>query len=521
LSRGFESWLFGGCFLLHEVQWVNSKSKNKSVKGSMKAFLSNFSAAAVVASALFINQHCALAADVTGDRAKIGSNQNLTGTWATITGGSNNSATVEYSVIAGGKHNVVDGHTSVVSGGQENKILTTNGLPTGQNITSYGVIAGGVQNTLFGEASVISGGEGNFIDAWVNFSVIGGGLDNTIAYGSGYSTISGGTDNTIEGGAWWAAINGGRGNEIEGPADGTNGPTANHFGWIGGGENNYIHEFGTYGSIGGGAINSIDGTGAVIGGGSANTNNAWFSTIPGGILNLIETNAYYSVIGGGYLNLIARDSDQSTICGGSGNKITNGAGGSIIVGGSQNSVGGELALAAGYSANAAHAGSFVWSDASSSTIFSSTNNNEFCARTTGGVRFQTGAGTGVKLSAGSGSWASLSDRNAKTNFAKISPRQILAGVASLPLGTWNYKAQDESIRHIGPTAQDFHAAFGVGEDERTITSIDADGVTLAAIQALNELVQEKDIALQAQGKLVRDLADRLQALEKQVSGQGH
>ena len=41
------------------------------------------------------------------------------------------------------------------------------------------------------------------------------------------------------------------------------------------------------------------------------------------------------------------------------------------------------------------------------------------------------------------------------------------------------------MRHVGPMARDFYAAFGVGADDEHITSIDEDGVALAAIKALH------------------------------------
>ncbi len=84
-----------------------------------------------------------------------------------------------------------------------------------------------------------------------------------------------------------------------------------------------------------------------------------------------------------------------------------------------------------------------------------------------------------------------SDRNIKEAFAKIDPQIILARVAALPITSWNYKSQDAAIRHIGPMAQDFAAAFAVGEDDRHINMVDASGVALAAIQALNTLVREQ------------------------------
>jgi hypothetical protein len=86
----------------------------------------------------------------------------------------------------------------------------------------------------------------------------------------------------------------------------------------------------------------------------------------------------------------------------------------------------------------------------------------------------------------------VSDHAAKENFTIVNPQDVLARLAKVPIETWNYKAQNRSVRHIGPMAQDFSAAFGVGEDDKHINLIDANGVTMAAIQALYQLVQEKD-----------------------------
>lgn len=87
--------------------------------------------------------------------------------------------------------------------------------------------------------------------------------------------------------------------------------------------------------------------------------------------------------------------------------------------------------------------------------------------------------------------ASRSDRNQKEHFAPVDVQEVLGKVATLPITTWNYKDQKAEIRHIGPMAQDFAAAFSVGEDNRFINVVDADGVALAAIQALYQQLQEK------------------------------
>jgi hypothetical protein len=158
----------------------------------------------------------------------------------------------------------------------------------------------------------------------------------------------------------------------------------------------------------------------------------------------------------------------------------------------------------------------VWSDDNYPTGFSSLSTNEFAARTTGGVRFVTaidGSGNptgGVSVVAGGGSWSSLSDRNAKDNFAPVDTSELLRRLSSFPIQTWNYKAQAASIRHIGPTAQDFHAAFSIGEDDKHITTIDADGVALAAIQGLYRMLLGKDTE-------IRDLRAHEAVLSRRVN----
>ncbi len=103
-----------------------------------------------------------------------------------------------------------------------------------------------------------------------------------------------------------------------------------------------------------------------------------------------------------------------------------------------------------------------------------------------------------------------SDRNAKEDFSPVNAREILAKVAALPITEWQYKKHDDA-RHIGPMAQDFRAAFGTGRDDKHITSVDADGVALAAIQGLNEIVREKDAELarlrEAHDSVLRRLAE--------------
>jgi hypothetical protein len=82
--------------------------------------------------------------------------------------------------------------------------------------------------------------------------------------------------------------------------------------------------------------------------------------------------------------------------------------------------------------------------------------------------------------------------------AKIVLRQLV----NVPISTWNYKDQAPSIRHIGPQAEDFYTAFSLGEDERHISTIDADGVALAAIQGLHQMVKEQEDQMIAQQRKI-------------------
>jgi len=105
---------------------------------------------------------------------------------------------------------------------------------------------------------------------------------------------------------------------------------------------------------------------------------------------------------------------------------------------------------------------------------------------------------------------SSSDRELKTDFSGVDAKAILASVEALDVSTWAFKEQ-RRVRHIGPVAQDWYAAFGMGSTETAIHQTDVNGVVLSSIQAL---AAEND-ALAAENKA---LAERLAALEKAVAG---
>ena len=90
---------------------------------------------------------------------------------------------------------------------------------------------------------------------------------------------------------------------------------------------------------------------------------------------------------------------------------------------------------------------------------------------------------------------------------------MLDQVISLPITEWNFKT-DARTKHIGPMAQDFYAAFGLGTDDKHIATVDADGVALAAIQGLNQKVESENAALRAENA---ELKRRLEKIEELLS----
>jgi trimeric autotransporter adhesin len=94
---------------------------------------------------------------------------------------------------------------------------------------------------------------------------------------------------------------------------------------------------------------------------------------------------------------------------------------------------------------------------------------------------------------------------AVAELEKLSPQEVLDRVVGLPITSWSYLSDEGKIRHIGPMAQDFYAAFGLGATDRRIEIADGQGVALAAIQALHELVR-------GQAEEIAELRSRLDRL---------
>ncbi|MCB1056977.1 MAG: tail fiber domain-containing protein [Acidobacteria bacterium] len=112
-----------------------------------------------------------------------------------------------------------------------------------------------------------------------------------------------------------------------------------------------------------------------------------------------------------------------------------------------------------------------------------------------------------------GTYSPSSDRNKKENISDVQPEDILERLARIPVQKWNYIHDQGDTPHLGPMAQDFYAAFGLGDDDKHIATTDADGVAFAAIQALYQRLLEREAQLDALVARNKALEDRLDAIE--------
>lgn len=102
-----------------------------------------------------------------------------------------------------------------------------------------------------------------------------------------------------------------------------------------------------------------------------------------------------------------------------------------------------------------------------------------------------------------------SSRALKTELEAVDPQAALAGIVELPITRWSFNSDTRGTPHVGPMAEDFHQAFGLGDDNRHISFVDANGVTMAAIQGLYELVQAKDEQIEELNRRLAELEARL------------
>jgi len=378
--------------------------------------------------------------------------------------------------------------------------------------------------------------------------VIGGIADNNVTAGVHSATIGGGGRFSVGNPATANRVTddqgtiGGGANNQAGDGDAT--PTDTTRATVGGGGSNTAS--GPRATVGGGGSNTASGSDATVGGGGSNTASASNAAVGGGLLNTASdssatvgggafntaTGGLRATVGGGFSNTASETS--ATVAGGDSNSASGLD--ATVPGGDSNSAAGSRSFAAGRRAKANHDGAFVWGDSTNADI-ASTASNQFIARATPGFFLTSnsvvpedqglintsagadGAGQNGAFLSDGGAWTSVSDENRKDEFAAIDPSEVLAKIADMPVRTWAYEAEP-GVRHNGPTAQDFRAAFGLGADDKHIASVDADGVALAAIKGLErELQAERRLRLE-QDREVAQLQARVGALERTSSASG-
>ncbi len=112
----------------------------------------------------------------------------------------------------------------------------------------------------------------------------------------------------------------------------------------------------------------------------------------------------------------------------------------------------------------------------------------------------------------SGTLLQASSRSIKHAVEPVDPMSVLEKVVSLPVNMWSYD-REEGVRHMGPMSEDFYASFGLGGTDKGITTVDAGGVALAAIQGLKH---EKDAQLAEKDAQIANLRDRLEQQEDRM-----
>jgi hypothetical protein len=446
----------------------------------------------------------------------------------------------------------------------------------------FGLIGGGYANTIETGASysMLGGGIFNTMMAGARDSTIGGGDNNAIGTNAAGSTISGGGYNRIETHAFQSTIGGGAQNAIQGGATsstisgGWNNAASGDYATVPGGDNNVA---GTN-SLAAGNRAKATHTGSFVWADStqadfATTASNQFLIRASGGVGIGKTSPATALDVNGTVTATSFSGDGSTLAGiapasGSGNYIQNqtatdqaaafriiGNGifssGKVGIGTSApvypldvvaaqavgrftttNNVNGAVVELQNNTASPVNLGAINFNDSTGGTpgqiaylgstnlIFRVNGSERMRLDSSGRVGIGTTSPTNKLHVAGGVSataFVTTSDRNAKENFAPVSPSEVLDKVAALPITTWNFKDMKDG-RHLGPMAQDFYAAFQLGGGDTTITSVDPDGVALAAIQGLNEKVearsQKSEASIQELKAENTELKARLETLER-------
>lgn len=163
-----------------------------------------------------------------------------------------------------------------------------------------------------------------------------------------------------------------------------------------------------------------------------------------------------------------------------------------------------------------------------------TGGAEMVLRDNGGLRVGPGGAASLLLTSGgnlfiAGTLTESSSRETKTDFEAVEDAWVLERLARLPISVWRYKHMPETDRHMGPMAEDFYAAFGLGPDDKHISPKDIAAVSMVAAKALNDRVRSLDDQVQQReariaeleaynGELMRRLEDLESTVHRLAAG---
>ena len=322
------------------------------------------------------------------------------------------------------------------------------------------------------------------------------------------ATVGGGFSNLASGG--WAVVGGGYGNAADGGAGSV----------VGGGYGN-VSTASNYGTVGGGYRNHVE---------------ASYATIPGGFINRADGSSSFAA--GQYADALHSSSfvwgdasSTGTIASNAANQfVIRSPGGVHLNPATRSYFGMQTRQTIDLWGTSATTPDEFGIGVQTATAYFRSNSN-FCWHK-GGTRsdtFCTAGGTGTVQMALRDTAAATtaighlyaapfnigSDRAVKTAIDSINPRRVLSKVLAMPITSWVY-ITDGTTRHIGPMAQDFHKAFGLGGSDKSIATVDADGVALAAIQGLHQILKDKDAKIGALEKLNAAMQKKIAAIEKRL-----
>ncbi len=419
----------------------------------------------------------------------------------------------ESRVILGSSANVASGNGATIGGGGSSAMTCGAGSSSCANLTdeTFATISGGAGNVILGPWSVIGGGNSNGTQG--SYTSIGGGSGNSIS--ASYATIAGGSANSASG--QYASVSGGSGNRAVGDwsiaAGGLFNYASGSRGIVAGGESGTAS--GPFSFVAGGFFNCAGGRSSFAGGRRARIRPGTGSGAAGE--GCIGVSASGTVDGDGGSFVWADTQDVDLVTTGPNQFLARAAGGvmfntnalasvndDLVVGARPDGSGGDADADLVWKSRSVKSGTMYLSDSGGGFTISVPNLGAGVSR----LSVQGVSGGSASLSHG-GMWTNASSRSYKLGFKAIDPMLILDKVVAMPITTWAYKQSIEG-KHIGPMAEDFKAAFDLAGDGKSIGTADADGVALAAIQGLNQKLENENAALRAEMAALQQAVKALQ-----------